>query len=132
MEAADTGSGIALLVTALHAALATAVIAFAILLGLLGTYQFMRHKAVGGGFRSGYLVLSGLAVVQSAAGLAQLLTRGGLHDRLHVVYGIFAVVFLPGVYFYVNRGDRVREAAFLAIACWVVLVAFLRARATSG
>jgi hypothetical protein len=60
----------------------------------------------------------------------QLATGGSLHDGLHLIYGIFAVIFIPGVYVYVNRTDRAREAAFLAMACWIVLIAFFRGRAT--
>ena len=42
-------------------------------------------------------------------------------------FGIaFAFLFLPGVYFWAGRGPRGREAAFLAIACWVVAIAFGR------
>ena len=114
----------------MHARLATALILMAVLLGLLGSYQFFRHHAVSPGFRSAYVILAGLTAVQSFAGLLQLAAGGRPHDLLHIVYGMFAVAFLPGVYFYVQRGDRTREAAFLAIACWVVLIAYFRGETT--
>lgn len=112
----------------LHVRLAIAVILFAILLGVWGTYQYIRHRAVSGGFRSAYLMLCGLTAVQGLLGLLTLLLGVGLHNPLHVVYGIFAVLFLPGLYFYSvsGRSSKAREAAFLAAACWIVLVAFLR------
>jgi hypothetical protein len=47
-----------------------------------------------------------------------------------VVYGIFAILFLPALYFYSERRDDLREAAFLAGACWIVVVAFARGFAT--
>ena len=49
---------------------------------------------------------------------------------LHIVYGIFAVLFLPGLYFYAHGGSRSREAVFLAGACWVVAVAYFRGIST--
>jgi heme A synthase len=116
------------LILFLHARLALATILFAILLGVWGSYQYFRHKAVSGGFRSGYLMLCGLVAVQCLFGILTLLTGPPLHNTLHVVYGIFAVVFLPGLYFYSasGRSSKAREAAFLAASCWVVLVALGR------
>ena len=112
----------------LHVRLAIAVILFAILLGVWGTYQFIRHRAVSGGFRSAYLMLCGLTAVQGLLGLLNISLGVGLRNPLHVVYGIFAVIFLPGLYFYSvsRRSSKAREAAILAGACWIVLVAFLR------
>jgi hypothetical protein len=57
---------------------------------------------------------------------------------LHIVYGAFAILFLPGVYFYAARrsrdrdsgATRAREAALMAASCWIVAVAFARGIAT--
>jgi hypothetical protein len=113
----------------LHARLAGAAILFAFILALWGTYQYLRHSEVSGGFRAAYLMLSGLVAVQGLIGVLNLLVGTKLHNSLHVVYGIFAVVFLPGLYFYSSssgRSPKVRESALLAAACWVVLVALGR------
>jgi heme A synthase len=117
------------LILFLHARLAVAAILFALLLAVWGSYQYIRHKAVSAGFRSSYLLLCGLTAVQALLGVATLLTGSKLHSWLHVVYGIFAVVFLPGLYFYSASGrqtSKAREAVFLAAACWIVLVALGR------
>jgi hypothetical protein len=114
----------------LHAWLARALILFAFVLGVWGAYGFFRHRSVGGGFRASFLMLAGLTAIQGLLGLVPLLAgnqpREGL---LHVVYGIFAVIFLPGVFTYA-RGAKDREAAFLAAASWVVLVAYARGLTT--
>ena len=112
----------------LHARLAVAAILFALILAAWGTYQFLRHNEVSAGFRAAYLMLSGLVAVQGLLGVLNFLLGAKLHNWLHVVYGIFAVVFLPGLYFYSasGRSPRVREAALLAAACWIVLVALGR------
>jgi len=101
---------------------------FAIVLGIWGSYQFFRHKAVSAGFRSSYLLLCGLTAVQGLVGILNLLLGTKLHNPLHLVYGVFAVLFLPGLYFYSasGRSSKAREAAFLAASCWIVLVAFGR------
>lgn len=118
------------LTTFLHARLSIALIAYALLLAIWGTYGYLRHKSLSGGFRSSYLLLIGLTAVQGLAGLLTLSTGG--HPRpLHLVYGAFAILFLPGLYFYAGRGDdRPREAAFLAAACWIVLIAYGRGYST--
>jgi hypothetical protein len=51
-------------------------------------------------------------------------------ELLHVVYGIFAVFFLPGAYLYAHGGSRRREAVILAGAAWVVSIAYFRGIAT--
>ena len=118
------------LTTFLHARLAIALLAFALVLAIWGTYGYVRHKSLSGGFRSSYLLLIGLTAVQGLAGLLTL-TAGGHPKPLHIVYGIFAILFLPGLYFYAGRDDdRPREAAFLAAACWIVLIAYGRGFAT--
>jgi len=117
----------------LHGRFAVALILYAILLGIWGGFQFFRGRAVSGGFRSSYVLMIGLLVVQGLLGAAMFITqnpKGPKEGILHVVYGIFAIVFLPGMYFYAARGSRAREAAFMAASCWIVVVAFGRGIAT--
>jgi hypothetical protein len=47
-----------------------------------------------------------------------------------VVYGIFAVIFLPGAYLYAHGGSKRREAVILAGASWIVAIAYLRGIST--
>jgi len=49
---------------------------------------------------------------------------------LHVVYGVFAVLFSPGAFLYAQNGTKRREAVILAGASWIVAIAFLRGFAT--
>ena len=115
----------------LHARLATALIAFALILAIWGSYQFIRHHAVSGGFRSSFLIMAGLTAVQGVLGAIELAAGTRPAQLLHIVYGIFATVFLPAVFTYAGRSNqRDREAVYLAAACWVVLVAYGRGLAT--
>ena len=109
----------------LHARLAIALILFAALLGIWGTGALLLRRQIGGGYRSSYLLLIGLTGLQGLFGLA-LITMTRPHELLHVVYGGFAFLFLPGVYLWASRGSRLREAAFLAVSCWVVAIAYGR------
>jgi heme A synthase len=115
----------------LHRVGANALLIFAVVLAVWGTYQYFRRSAVSGGFRSSYLIMAGLSVVQGVLGLGAfaLGARPG-GQLLHFVYGIFAVVFLPGAYLYARSGNARREALILAGAAWIVSVAFFRGIST--
>jgi hypothetical protein len=114
----------------LHALGATSLVIFAVVLGIWGTYGYFRHDQVSGGFRSSYLIMAGLVAVQGIVGAVLLLAGRRPFELLHVVYGIFAVLFLPGAYGWARSGSRRREALILAAASWIVGVAFLRGIAT--
>jgi hypothetical protein len=105
-------------------------VAFAILLGLWGTYGYFRRAQVSGGFRSSYLIMAGLTAVQGLVGLGLFAFGHRPHTLLHLVYGIFAVLFLPGAYVWAHGGSKRREAVILAAAAWIVAVAYFRGIAT--
>ena len=115
----------------LHTLGARALIAFALLLGIWGAYGYFRHGAVSGGFRSSYLIMAGLTAVQGLFGIALYIT-GHVPSRgvLHIVYGIFAVLFLPGAYVWAQSGSKRREAVILAAGAWIVAIAYLRGYTT--
>ena len=103
---------------------------FAVVLGIWGTFQYFRKAAISAGFRSSYLIMAGLTAVQGLIGLAAFAIGGRPTTLLHLVYGVFAVLFLPGAYLYAHGGSRRREAVVLAGAAWVVSIAYYRGIAT--
>jgi hypothetical protein len=115
---------------AIHGVGARALVIFAVVLGVWGTYQYFRRAEVSGGFRSSYLIMSGLTPLQGLIGLAALALGGRPTVLLHLVYGAFAVLFLPGAYLYAHGGSKRREALVLAGAAWIVSIAFYRGIAT--
>jgi CDP-diglyceride synthetase len=116
--------------TFLHGYGARALLIWSIVLGAWGTIQYFRNRPLSGGFRSSYLIAAGLTALQGLIGLANFVL--GLHPTtlLHFVYGIFAVVFLPGAYLYSRSGSKRLEAVVLAGASWIVSIAFFRGIAT--
>jgi hypothetical protein len=110
----------------IHARFAIALIVFAAVLGLLGAFQLLTRRAAGGGFRAGYLLLWGLTLVQGVAGTGAYIGGARPREILHVVYGVFAVLFLPGVYFYAARRASDTEVTLLTLACWTVCIAYGR------
>jgi hypothetical protein len=115
---------------AIHGVGARALLIFALVLAIWGTYRYFRKAEVSGGFRSSYLIMAGLTALQGLVGLAAFAFGGRPTELLHLVYGVFAVLFLPGAYVYAHGGSRRREAVILAGAAWVVSIAFFRGIAT--
>jgi heme A synthase len=114
----------------LHGYGARVLVIFAVVLALWGTYLYFRDRQVSGGFRSSYLLMAGLTAVQGLLGLGTLLLGARPHELLHIVYGVFAVIFLPGAYLYAHGGSTRRETLVLAGAAWIVAIAYFRGIAT--
>jgi hypothetical protein len=114
----------------LHGLAARALLAYAVVLGIWGAYRYFRNQELSGGFRASFLIMAGLTAVQGLLGLAAIALGARPAELLHVVYGIFAVIFLPGAYLYAQGGSRRREAVILAGAAWIVSIAYLRGIAT--
>lgn len=114
-----------------HRYLATVLLIFALLLALWGTFLYFRNQRVGGGFRSSYLIMAGVTALQGLLGLGALITGGTAREGiLHMVYGVFAVLFLPGAYLYSHGGSQRRETLVFAAACWIVAIAYFRGIST--
>jgi len=109
----------------LHARLALALILFAAILGVWGSVGFVIRRQLSAGFRSSYVLMIALTGVQGLMGVA-LIAVARPREIVHVVYGAFAIIFLPGIYFWAARGSRTREAALMAASCWIVAIAYGR------
>ena len=110
----------------LHSYGARVLIAFAVVLAIWGTYLYFRAQKLSGGFRSSYLLMAAITVLQGLVGLTLLILGHRPTELLHVVYGIFAVLFLPAAYVYAHGGSPRREALILAGAAWIVSIAYFR------
>jgi len=114
----------------LHAYGARVLLAYAVVLGVWGTYQYFRRAQVSPGFRSSYLIMAVVTPLQGLVGGVLFILGQRPTELLHIVYGIFAVLFLPGAFLYAQGGTKRREAVILAGACWIVAIAYFRGIAT--
>lgn len=115
----------------LHAVGSRVLLIYALLLGSWGAYTYFRNRRLSGGFRSSFLIMVGVTALQGLFGVAALFV-GGNPNRgiLHMVYGAFAVLFLPGAYLYSHGGSTRRETLILAGAAWIVAIAYFRGIST--
>jgi heme A synthase len=119
------------LLTFVHAYGARVLLIFAVVLAVWGTYEYFRLHRVTGGFRSTFLIMAALTPLQGLLGLGALAAGASPREGiLHMVYGVFATLFLPGAYLYSRGSDSRREALVLAGASWIVAIAFFRGIAT--
>jgi hypothetical protein len=100
----------------IHRVLSNTVWLFWLLLGLWGLYRAIRGRAVDGNFVGAGAIGQGLFVLQAVLGF--ILWFGGLDASLqrpgiHLLYGIFALVFPPFVYLVVLRGDDSNRAQWV-------------------
>ena len=115
----------------LHGYGARVLLIFAIALGVWGAFQYFTNRQVGGGFRASFLIMAGVTVLQGLIGVAALIAGGSPREGLlHMVYGAFASLFLPGAFLYSRGGSDRREALVLAGAAWIVSIAYFRGAAT--
>jgi len=117
--------------TFLHGFGARVLLVYALVLGVWGTYHYFRNQRLSGGFRSGYLIMGGLTPLQGLIGIAAVIAGGTPREGLlHMVYGVFAVIFVPGAYLYSRGGTDRRETLVLAAASWILAIAYFRGIAT--
>ncbi len=92
----------------IHSGLSNATWIFFLVLGLWGLVRAIRGQGVDGNYLGTMAIGEGLYILQGILGT--ILWFGGLSGTLsrpsiHLLYGVFAIVFLPFVYFSWLHGD---------------------------
>ncbi len=102
-------------VAQVHQTLANTTWIFFLIIGLWALYRAVRGYGVDSSFLGAMIIGELLFVVEGALGLTLWIGgRGGEVSRLgiHVLYGVFAVVFLPFLFTY-QRGDDSNRAQWV-------------------
>lgn len=121
--------------SAIHGALANTAWLFFLIIGLWGLFRAIRGQAVNGAYLGAAFIGQLIFVAQAVMGA--ILWIGGQsatiqRPGIHLLYGIFALVFLPFVYLSVLRGDDTNRAQWvLAFATLFLFGIALRSISTS-
>jgi hypothetical protein len=99
------------LIAQLHNTLATTVILFMLVCGLWGLFGALTG-GLSASLAGALMIGEGLIVVQGLLGAFAYLTGPRPARALHYLYGLAAVVTLPGIYTYA-RGRPARQQALL-------------------
>jgi len=97
----------------LHLGLANTTTLFMFIMGIWALVHYIRNRPLDGNFFGIVAVGELLLIFQASLGLLLVLS-GARPPRpfLHFLYGIFATLVLPSIYYY-TRGDEQRRAALV-------------------
>lgn len=122
-------------VVRIHAALANTVWIFFLALGLWGLYRAIRRMNVDSSFLGALVIAEGLYLLQGVLGVVLWVSGRSVYVprmTMHVLYGVFAVVFLPFLFTY-QRGDDSNRAQWVyALGLLFLFGIALRAIYTGG
>jgi hypothetical protein len=111
--------------------MSTAIPIFFLMLGLWGLWRAIRKQGVDGSYIGALVIAEGLYVVQAILGA--LMWFGGARparDWFHILYGVFAIVFLPGLFTYMKGDDSNRAQWVYALGTLFLFGIALRAIST--
>ncbi|MEJ2750587.1 MAG: hypothetical protein P8183_22185 [Anaerolineae bacterium] len=104
------------IVRVIHATLSNTIWLFFLALGLWGLFNAIRKQGVDGSYLGALVIGEALYAVQAILGIT--LWIGGFlpgldRPTMHILYGSFALVFLPFVYFVWLKGDDSVQAQWV-------------------
>jgi hypothetical protein len=104
------------IIFSIHGALSNTAWLFFLIIGLWGLFRAIRGQAVNGNYLGAAFIGQMIFVVQTILGT--LLWIGGKsaniqRPSIHLLYGAFALVFLPFIYMSVLRGDDTNRAQWV-------------------
>jgi hypothetical protein len=116
----------------LHNFLSNTVWLFFLLLGLWGVVRAIQKQGVDGAYLGAMIIGQALFYIQAILGLI-LYFEGGrpLRGNFHYLYGVFALVFLPGMFAYLRGDDSNRGQWIYALCCLFLFGIALRAIGTA-
>lgn len=104
------------IIQSIHGALSNTAWLFFLIIGLWGLLRAIRGQSVNGNYLGAAFIGQLIFVVQAVLGT--LLWIGGQSANIqrpgiHLLYGVFALVFLPFIYLSVLRGDDTNRAQWV-------------------
>ena len=104
------------IIQSIHGALSNTAWLFFLIIGLWGLFRAIRGQAVNGNYLGAAFI--GQLIFVSQAVLGAVLWIGGFsatiqRSSIHLLYGVFALVFLPFIYLSVLRGDDTNRAQWV-------------------
>lgn len=111
----------------LHDRLATSVLIFMAVLGLWGTFSFVRGGTLSGSLAGAMVIGQILIAVQVVAGVGLWVLGARPTETTHVLYGATAILVLPFAWSYLRERDQ-----RLALLWYSMLALFVAGLAIRG
>ncbi len=107
-------------VSEIHGVLAQSTMLFFLLVGLWGLIRAFRNRPVDGSYLGALVIGEGLFLLQAILGTILFVTGERPGRTVHILYGVFALVALPGLFAY-TKGDDSNQAQWY----YAILTLFL-------
>jgi hypothetical protein len=115
----------------MHARLLLTILLFFGALALWGLVNFLRGQTISGSYRGALAIGELLMLAQFLIGVALLLAgRHAPREAIHILYGVVAIITLPGTFAYTRGRDARYEQLIYAIVCLFLCGVALRALET--
>ena len=115
----------------MHALLLVTILLFFGALTLWGVFGYARGQEISGGYRGALAIGELLMLAQFVLGVALLLVgRQPARPTIHILYGIVAIILLPGTFAYTRGRDSRWEQLIYAAVCLFLCGIALRALET--
>lgn len=119
----------------IHGGFSTAIALYFLILGVWGLIQAVRGRSVDGNYLGALVIVEILVIIQGVLGTALWIAGNDanvVRFEIHLLYGVFAIIFLPFVYMVMLRGDTSNRGQWvLSFATLFMFGIALRAVATS-
>lgn len=92
----------------IHHGLSNAITMYFLILGVWGMIRAIRGQSVDGNYLGALVIVEILIIVQGVLGTVLWVTGNDANVtrfEIHLLYGVFGVIFLPFVYMVMLRGD---------------------------
>jgi hypothetical protein len=115
----------------MHARLLVTILLFFGALAVWGLFNALRGQAISGSYRGALAIGELLMLSEFIIGVLLLLNgRQPARSGIHILYGIVAIIVLPGTFSYTRGRDSRFEQLVYAIACLFLCGIALRAMQT--
>lgn len=104
----------------IHNGLANTSWMFFLIVGLWGGFRAMRGQGMDGSYLGALALGQGIFVLQAVLGILMLINNGMgdmLRPSIHILYGVFSIIFIPFIYFSVLKGDDSNRGQWVMTFC---------------
>lgn len=92
----------------IHRGVSTAITMYFLILGIWGLIRAIRGQSVDGNYLGALVIIEILIIVQGVLGTVLWVAGNDanvVRFEIHLLYGVFGIIFLPFVYMVMLRGD---------------------------
>lgn len=116
----------------IHDVLSRVAVLFFFFMGVWGLIRAISKRGVDGSFLGAMIIGEGLFVLQAVIGLILVIMGARPGRGVHFLYGVFALVALPGLFAYLKGEDDNQAQWYYAVAILFLAGVSLRAIGTGA